>query len=48
MADGITTEQEYLAKLEAYVTKWTEYAKTKKDHDVLRNQFHVVDSYYRR
>ena len=48
VAEGATTEAEYLAKLEAYVTKWTEYAKTKKDHDVLRNQFRVVDSYYRR
>ena len=34
-------------QLEAYVTKWTEYAKTKQDHDTLRNQFYVVDSYYR-
>ena len=48
VAEGATTEAEYLAKLEAYVTKWTEYAKTKKDHDVLKNQFRVVDSYYRR
>ena len=48
VAEGTTTEAEYLAKLEAYVTKWTEYAKTKKDHDVLKNQFRVVDSYYRR
>jgi DNA topoisomerase-3 len=48
VAEGATTEKEYLEKLEAYVTKWTEYAKTKKDHDVLRNQFRIVDSYYRK
>ena len=48
VAEGATTEREYLEKLEAYVTKWTEYAKTKKDHDVLRNQFRIVDSYYRK
>ena len=47
VAEGTTTEKEYLEKLEAYVTKWTDYAKTKKDHDTLRNQFRVVDSYYR-
>ena len=47
VAEGTTSEQEYLGKLEAYVTKWTEYAKTKQDHDTLRNQFYVVDSYYR-
>ncbi|MBQ6660476.1 MAG: type IA DNA topoisomerase [Lachnospiraceae bacterium] len=47
VAEGTTSEKEYLGKLEAYVTKWTEYAKTKQDHDVLRNQFRVVDSYYR-
>ncbi len=47
VADGVTTEKEYLEKLEAYVTKWTDYAKAKQDHDVLRNQFRVVDSYYR-
>ncbi|MBR5712794.1 MAG: type IA DNA topoisomerase [Lachnospiraceae bacterium] len=48
VAEGVTTEKEYLEKLEAYVTKWTEYAKTKRDHDTLRNQFYVVDSYYRK
>lgn len=47
VAEGTTTEKEYLDKLEAYVTKWTDYAKTKQDHDALRNQFRVVDSYYR-
>ena len=47
VAEGATSEKEYMEKLEAYVTKWTDYAKAKKDHDVLRNQFRVVDTYYR-
>ncbi len=47
VAEGTTSEHEYMEKLEAYVTKWTEYAKSKQDHAALRNQFALVDTYYR-
>ena len=47
VAEGTTSEAEYMEKLEAYVSKWTNYAKSKQDHGELRNQFAVVDSYYR-
>ncbi len=46
VANGTTTEAEYMEKLTGYVSKWTQLAKSKQDHEMLRNQFRVVDTYY--